>query len=259
MNREEARAQLDATTLRPNDATYEARALAQTDPELGAWLERRTAFDKKVATAMDDLPVPGNIPAQLLAAMNAEAAKTAKRRTFSAMPLTWMAVAAVMLFIFTGWWMLRPEGADWESQAIAKVNLIEHGMMRLDHALPKLEDLKRTLASAGSLAPDQLPATLANLRTYGCKVIEVAGKPATVICFEMASGEEAHLVVLEQGTLPNLPAQTAPQFAQRGEWQLASWTDGTRGLVLMTRASPDKLKALFAGLLPASEQARRVA
>lgn len=247
MNRDEARAQLDATTLRPEDASDEARELARTDAELGQWLALRTAFDEKVAAAMEAIPVPADSQMKLLVAMNAEAAKAPSRRSFFAMPMTWLAAAALVVFAFAGWWGLQPGEGDWEGQALATVKLIDHGLLRLDHQSPRLDDLRRTLAGAGSLSPGHLPATLEKLRTYGCKVISVAGKSATVVCFEMPSGDEAHLVVMEKGSLPNLPAQATPQFTQRDGWQLASWSDGTRSLILMTRAAPDKLRALLAG------------
>ena len=246
MNREDAKAQLDATTLRPEDASDEARELARTDTDLGQWLGRRRAFDDKVAVAMEAIPVPAELQVQLLAAMHAEAAKTPQRRSFMAMPMTWLAAAAVFVLSFAAWWALQPGEGDWEGQALATVKLIDHGLLRLDHQSPRLDDLRKTLARAGSLSPGQLPVTLEKLRTYGCKVIQVAGKQATVVCFEMPGGDEAHLVVLEKDSLPNLPAQPTPLFTQRDGWQLASWSDGTRSLILMTSAAPDKLRALFA-------------
>ena len=51
MNREEARLELDATTLRPQDASAEAHAVLQSDAELREWHEKRTAFDQQAAQA----------------------------------------------------------------------------------------------------------------------------------------------------------------------------------------------------------------
>lgn len=247
MNRDEARAQLDAATLRPQDASEEACAVARNDAELGLWLERRTAFDEKVATTMDDMHVPGGLQAQLLAAMNAEVAQTTRSRPVIAMPMIWLAAAAVVVITFAGWWMMQPNGPDWESQALAKVKLIDHGLMRLDHRSPKLDVLKQTLASAGLLSPGKLPANLEKLRTFGCKIIEVAGKPATVICFQIEGREEAHLVIMNRSNLDNPPPLNQPAFTEKEGWQVASWSDGTQSYALMTRSSSDKLKALFAG------------
>lgn len=251
MNRDEARTELDATTLRPQDASAEARETARRDPELGAWLERRTAFDEKVAAAMADMPVPGSLQAQLLAAMNAEAAggvsKPRQRRVFMGMPVAWMAAAAVAVLAGFAIWFVQPSGPGWMPDALAKVKLIDHGLMRLEHRSRKLDDLKLALVKDGSLSPGKLPSALAGLRTYGCRVIQVKGRPATVVCFQIASGEEAHLVVMKRADLPSPPPVNQPQFVQEDGWQVAAWSDESQSYALMTRASADKLRALFRG------------
>jgi hypothetical protein len=67
MNREQAKLELDATTLRPQDASDEAKAMAQSDQSLGAWLIQRTAFDEKVADASAaNTTVPNPLNIQLL-------------------------------------------------------------------------------------------------------------------------------------------------------------------------------------------------
>jgi len=48
VNRQEVKLELDATTLRPQDASQEAVALLETDAELAAWHAKRTAFDESV-------------------------------------------------------------------------------------------------------------------------------------------------------------------------------------------------------------------
>ncbi len=49
MNRQQAILELDATTLRPQDASEEALEIARKDAALRAWLAKRTAFDEQVA------------------------------------------------------------------------------------------------------------------------------------------------------------------------------------------------------------------
>lgn len=68
MNREQAKLELDATTLRPQDASEEAKSMAKEDQSLGAWLIKRTAFDEKVAKTSADLvitPVPPTLSVTL--------------------------------------------------------------------------------------------------------------------------------------------------------------------------------------------------
>ena len=251
MNRDEAQRLLDATTLRPQDVGAEARAVVEADHELKQWLEKRTAFDERVAAAMQALTPSAGVPAGLLEAMQAEAAK-AKRSAYRMPPVMslWptLAIAAVALLSFAGLWLfnaLNPRGLDWQSEALAKVMLIQRGVMRLEHRAAGVDSLRPLLAQAGALTPGQMPTSLLRTKTFGCRVIEVAGKPATVICFDIGSGEEAHLVVMDMDHAKGLPSQQEPLLAHHDGWNTASWSDGTRHYMLVTTSGAAKLKALL--------------
>lgn len=251
MNRDEAQRLLDATTLRPQDMDAEARALAEADPDLKHWLEKRTAFDERVAAVMPTLNPATSAPAGLLEAMQAEAAKT-KRASYRMPPVMslWppLAIAAVALLSFAGLWLfnlLNHRTNDWQGEALAKVMLIQRGLMRLEHRAAGVESLKPLLAQAGALTPGQMPTGLLRTKTFGCRVIEVAGKPATVICFDLGSGEEAHLVVMNMDHARGLPSQQQPLLAHHDGWNTASWSDGTHHYMLVTTSRAEKLKALL--------------
>jgi hypothetical protein len=66
VNRQEIKLELDATTLRPQDASQEAVALLETDAELAAWHAKRIAFDESVVEKQDPSRIlestPSNIP-----------------------------------------------------------------------------------------------------------------------------------------------------------------------------------------------------
>jgi len=238
---EQARLELDATTLRPQDASEETRAMVESDPQLGAWAAARTDFDQRVANAMDDIPVPGDLHLKLLAmsGQRAPAPRKVMPRAFM-----WLAAAAAFLMMFFGWWWQSSINSGWQSEALANVKLIDLGMARLQHESESLNDLKHMLAAEGSLSPGQLPASLAALKTYGCRVIKVAGKPATVVCFELPTGDEAHLVVMNHNDVTT--PLNAPAFSTKGGWTMASWSDGQQSYMLATRADAKQLKKLFA-------------
>lgn len=243
MTPEEARLQLDATTLRPQDASAEAHAMVERDAELGAWVAARTEFDEHVAAAMENLPIPGNLHERLLRMSGAPAPM--KRRVMPQI-LKYFAAAAVLLFVAGTWWMQNAKAKGWQAEALAKVQLVEHGMSPLQHRSRDLEELKQTLLAEGSMSPAHLPATLAKLHTYGCRTIEVAGKPATIVCFELVPGKEVHLVVMNQSDLHSPPPQNAPLFASSGRWTMATWSDGPQSFMLATSAEAELLKKLFA-------------
>ena len=235
MTREEAQLELDATTLRPQDASPEARALAQSDPVLGTWLEKRTEFDESVAAAFAI-----SIPAGLRESIFTQARKPAKRSVRWVLPALISAAAAVALG-WTLWGPVSDEMPGWKAESLAAVAKIHDGMAKLDARAGELDAVKKLLAAANAPSPQHLPRAISKLPTYGCRYIKVAGRKATIICFKLDDGSTAHLVVMDRAQL----AATQPQFEQSKIWQMASWSDGEQSFLLATTASEAVLKKLF--------------
>ena len=239
MNREEARLELDATTLRPQDASPEAREMAESDPELGAWLKKRTAFDEQVSEAF-----AASIPAGLRDSLLQNARRPAKRSTRWILPVLVAAAAAVVL----GWTMLWPVNNSmpgWQAESLAAVTKVEYGVSRVDHLSRDFEAIKKMLVADHSPTPDRLPGTVGTMPVLACKRIQVAGRVASIICFEIEPGKEAHLVVVDNTGLSDLPPQLQPQFKTSKNWNMASWSDGSQTFLLATTADETALKKLF--------------
>ncbi len=245
MNHEEARLELDATTLRPQDASPEAREMARTDPALGAWLEKRTAFDEAVAEAFQGMTVPPELREGILRAARAPVHSPMRRRV-AWVTSTLAAAAACVAF---GWVLLSPGNsamAAWESDSLAAVAKVEYGVARLDEKAANFEAVRQLLNARDCPCPNAVPKALAKLRTHGCKQIQVDGRPASLICFELEPGKEAHLVVFNNADLCDCPGQNQPCFKASKNWRYASWSHGEQTFVLATRANEEALKTLFA-------------
>lgn len=78
MNREEAKLELDATTLRPQDASAEARELLQSDAKLREWHAKRTAFDEKVADTLA-ASIPAGLKESILQSAKPQPRRSGKR------------------------------------------------------------------------------------------------------------------------------------------------------------------------------------
>ena len=239
MNREEARLELDATTLRPQDASPEARAMAESDSELGAWLDKRTAFDEQVADAF-----AAAIPAGLRGSILQNVRRPAKR------PIRWIlpTLAAVAAAVVVGWTMFWPVSSSmpgWQADSLAAVTKVEYGMSKVDHFSRDLEAIKKMLLADQSPTPVRLPGSVGAMPVLACKRIHVAGRPASIICFEIEPGIEAHLVVMDNSGLLDLPPQLQPEFQTSKNWNMASWSDGNQTFLLATRADGAALKKLF--------------
>jgi hypothetical protein len=239
VNREEAKLELDATTLRPQDASPEARAFAENDPELNTWLKKRTAFDEKAAEAFSP-SLPAGFRERLL-----EAAKpTPKRQLRWVVPALISAAACIVL----GWtllWPVNDQMPNWKSESLAAVVKVQYGMSRVDHLSNDLTTLKTMLVSEQAPIPVSLPGSIANMPVVACKRITVAGRPASIICFLIRPGKEAHLVVMEGGNLSDRPPQLKPEFQQEKNWNMASWSDGTQTFLLATTADESALREVF--------------
>lgn len=241
MNREEARLELDATTLRPQDASPEARAMLARDPELAAWHAKRRAFDEEVADAFASLPARAGLKDSILQAAYERPAKR---------PLRWLAptaIAAAACVLF-GWTLLWPGNsamAAWEAQSLSAVAKVEYGMTPLDAQAESYEAVKALLTQKECPCPSAVPAALASLSTFGCKRVEIDGRPASIICFRLDAGKEAHLVVFENEGLDCCPAQDSPSFKSSKNWHYASWSHGSQAFLLATTADAASLKRLF--------------
>lgn len=241
MNREEARLELEATTLRPQDASPEARAMLARDPELAAWHAKRRAFDEEVADAFASLPAMAGLKDSILQAAYGRPAKR---------PLRWLAptaIAAAACVLF-GWTLLWPGNsamAAWESESLNAIAKVEHGLMKLDERAESLEAVKKHLSISECPCPSALPPALAHLRTFGCKRVTIDGHAGTIICFALDSGKEAHLLVLDNEGLCNCPAADEPCFKSAKNWRYASWSHGSQAFMLATTAGEAELKKLF--------------
>lgn len=238
MNREEARLELDATTLRPLDASPEARAMAESDPELGAWLKKRAEFDEQVADAF-----AATIPPGLRESILRNASRPAKRRIHWVLPTVAAAAAAVVI----GWTLLWPVNNDmpiWQAESLAAVTKVEFGVSRV-HSARDLEDIKKMLVAEHSPTPAHLPGRVGTMPVRACKCIQVSGHKASIICFEIEPGKEAHLVVMDNTGMTDAPPQLQPQFKSCKRWNTVSWSEGSQTFLLATTADEAVLKKLF--------------
>jgi len=240
VNREEAQLELDATTLRPQDASPEARAMLESDAELAAWHAQRTAFDEKVAEVLS-----ASIPAGLRESILQSAAQNARPKVRWITPTILSAAAACI----AGAWLLLWPGnsamAAWESQSLAAVAKLEYGMTPLDAEAETYEAVKALLNQRECPCPSAVPTTLTSLRTYGCKRVEIDGRTASIICFQMKTGKEAHLVVFDNADLDCCPEQGSPTFKSSKNWSYASWSHGSQAFMLATTDDAAELKKLF--------------
>ncbi|MBV6498368.1 MAG: hypothetical protein CJBNEKGG_00590 [Prosthecobacter sp.] len=238
MTHEEARLELDATTLRPQDLSEEARTLLEQDAALAAWTDRRRSFDERVAGAMPE-EVPAGLRERLLVLDAGSRHRTVWKRT------PWFAAAAAVLLL--GGLLVRPgpgPETSWQDEAMVVVRQLEHGRTRLTERAGSLEALRGYLDARHSPSPGRMPGRMDQTRTFGCKLIQAGGHPATIICFQLEDGREAHLVIIENAGPRGRPPEE-PKLTALDGWNLAAWSDGPVSYLLATTADAAALKRLL--------------
>ena len=244
MTLEEARLELDASTLRPLDVSAEAQALSSENPEISLWLDQRKTRDEIIAAAFADLPVPEGLRERLLKIQDPPTRTTNRNKALLGTVLVGFALVAVaMLTLFQNDSEDMPE---WQKDSMDMVVKADSGDILFDHESPDFKELRSKLISSASPAPKELPKGLALKELMGCKTFPCADRKASILCFVMEPGSEAHLVTLSNKGLKDMPPQHNPQFVSHGDWNVAMWSDGDQSFMLATKSAKSTLKGLFA-------------
>lgn len=242
MNHSEARELLEIVSLLPaEDHTAEMReaiALAERDPELKAWLAQQNTFDAQIADTLAEIEPPAGLRSRIIHAMERE--HQARRRI---KPQRWLAIAATLAFFFgaTGLFLNRSV-ADWKTETLATIAQVDGGKLPLDKWSGDVALLRNWLASENSPTASALPRGMSIMEALGCKIVRIEGKPASIICFALpGTTDEAHLAVLQaDGATASLPV-----FESRDGWQMVTWNENGRKLMLASRAPEAALRKMF--------------
>lgn len=251
MTPEEYRLILDAHTLADSGDggdrdLLEAKERLKHDAGLNDWFAKRRTGDERISKALCAVPVPGGLRERLLKLESTRGvASTPWMRRQVVKALAAAALIGIATFLWRMFFRSPTAGGTWQDQALAQVAQLDSGALHLDRETNDYDTIKNYLQQQGSPVPGDLPGHLTANPRVGCKVIEVKGHKATVVCFEIAPGLLAHLVVLNVGPEVSKVPVGHPAFDSEGKWQMASWSDGKKTYMLGTRADREKLASMF--------------
>lgn len=174
------------------------------------------------------------------------ASLSTRRVTFWRM-LPAMAAAIVLLTVVAIWWV---PGRNRVSYAIFDSRVVE-----IFGKGPKLpmrsqnpEELRAWLLAQGAPADFQIPAKLRGLKSFGCEVVDMHGRPAYLTCFwsekkpGVDEGSLVHLLVAHRKDFKDAPPTDAPQYNTMGDWSFAAWSEGDVIYTMAANAPMEKLK-----------------
>lgn len=249
MNNEEAKFLLSAYRAGGQDAKdpqfAEALEQARRDPSLRAWFEEQQSIDAKLSDAIRSVPVPSDLKSAILAGR-----KTVRpvawhsRRSFA------VALAASIVVLLGLGGLLLPWGGDRTLSALRSdmstfLTDLEAGRESLDVKIQDVQKIRSWLAEHTGGETVALPESLQGRSGMGCRVIEWRGERVLLACFQLESGQLAHLLVVDRAALEDPPQTAGPQFVLAGAMSTASWSEGDHTYLLASRAGQAELERLL--------------
>jgi hypothetical protein len=244
MNDPQILLELEATTLRPQDASPEAASALTADLALQNLWQHARQQDQNLASAYLAAPLPSDLEADLLRRLRTATRQRAVQHRWRAK--AWLALAACLCLLGAVLATLRQAPLEpWQQEALALFDDFEHMRRPLGHAGSRPDDLLVYLRKIGSPEPRRLPDRVKALTSFGCTPVVIAGRRASILCFQLPSGQEAHLAVIS-ANFPSTPAPDGQPIIQKnGPWHHATWQEGGQTFILGTCASKEELRKLL--------------
>jgi hypothetical protein len=264
MSNDEARRILDAFRRGGRDADdpvfAKALEMARRNPELGAWLMQTQVEDALLAEKLrEGIAVPGGLREELLELRSVVPLLPWWRR----MPWGWVAPAIaaglVLLITLGALWLRAPAGPAFAQYRLAIARMLTSEPPALDMRTNNLEQIRAWSAQQGGPAEFRLPSGLTEGQALGCRVVDWEGRKVTLVCFELATGRMAHLLVVDGADFGGTPG-TSPQFLEIAGIGTISWTTEDRTYLLASDGAtrPELLALLYRVRLEPGEILRQV-
>jgi hypothetical protein len=241
MNNEEAKLILQA--YRPggqdaNDPRFrEALEQAQRDPELARWFTNEQALDSRISAKLKTaIAPPTNLKSQLLAQR-----KILRPVPWWRQPVWQLAAAACVALLVTiaAVW-LKPSGAtDFSQYRSEMAEFAGKKLDRLDLMSHDVKEIRQWLTQKDAHGDLVLPAGLDGRPSVGCRLLGWHGKKVSLICFDLANHQMAHLLVVDRDAFRDAPAES-PVFNQVGEVATVSWSRGNQTYLIASKGGTEQ-------------------
>lgn len=208
----------------------QALLLAESNPELGRWLETQTTLQLALRAKFSEIKPPPGLKEQILSE------HAAGKRVAAAPRLGWYALAAVLLVMGTLVLVWYPRPMSDEALSVYQNAMVRTalGGYAMDLLTNSPEPVRAYLAENDAPADFTLPSGLEHAMLTGCAVRDWQGTKVSLVCFRtgkrLPPGEASDLwlFVVDRSTVKNTPAGHATQLAKINRLMTATWTDGNK-------------------------------
>jgi hypothetical protein len=250
MNVDEAKLILQAA--RPGDEAgadpqlAAAQALLRSDPALAAWYAGEQRWDGECRRALAAVPVPPDLPAQILARSAVEKvvplpADDRSPGSFSwRAPRVWAMAAVILLFLGLSLQWLRPQPiGPWADFARDMIAATPHDERHVDLKNSDFQQVRGWLAAHHGPADLGLPPVMyVSPGLTGCRVTHWHGRPVSMLCFMMPGKHHVDLFVTPVGAITDVPDPGQPVFAAIAGQMAVAWRAGAN-VYLLTGPVPE--------------------
>lgn len=249
MNNEEAKELLRCYRGKEDASDpYFAEALQRVreDPELERWLATELASNEAAAAGLRQIAPPAGLRGNIVADTWGNQYAAGRRRMRN-----WLAAAAaVVLLIGLSFLNLSPRKSGetlfpWQSASLAAIEDLQSGKRQMEVEGADSAALRTWLLKQQAPAPPSLPPGLAEAASVGCTRLTAGGWRVSIIGFHLNGDRLAHLVTVENIEMLNAPPEGRPEFIQKGEWAIASWSSHGQSYMLAMKGSEEELRQLL--------------
>jgi len=176
----------------------EALEQAARDPELASWFANQRGFDAMISEKLQSVQPPATLKSAILSGIQG----SPSRHPFPLGQLLGLAAVLVLGGILL--FVTRPKNeglplAQYQSAVFAVLS--EGTALQLDLVTSDLSRAQQYLSRKAAPRAPEIPASLRQLPTVGCRAIGWNGKMMSLTCFSLPGGELLHLFVIDAKSL----------------------------------------------------------
>lgn len=211
---------------------------AKRDPALNEWLEQHAAFQRTVARNFQEIPVPVDLRARILARPRNVVASWWRRPG-------WMAAAAAVALLLglAAWWFqpLPENSLSVFRSRMVKTVLRQYAM---DIVTNDMAQVRAHLGSHQAPSKYVLPGKLNRQPVTGAGVLSFGSEKVSMVCLESVSQGTLFLFVVNRDSLKG-PVPDAVEFLQVSKLMTATWNQGGLTYVLAGSGGRGALERYF--------------
>jgi hypothetical protein len=218
----------------------EALELAQSDPELGSWLEQHRAFQKAMRAKFQQIEVPAHLKASLLIRGTAQP-KTMPQPAWWRRSVWLTATAAVLVLLGLVGVRLRSRVPDRFTNYQTRMVSDAQREYVMDLVTNDMRQIRQFMAQHDAPADYDVPRGLERLQLTGGGRLTWRSNPVAMVCFDRGDRQMLFLFVMKRSAVKD-PPPTTPRIAGVSQMLTVSWTKGDNTYVLAGPEEPDFVK-----------------